>query len=100
MLRAHLNNFVGTIRYSWWIDSKNESNGPESNVVFTEGVHIIRAEASNGSFMLEKEITITAISSTQGITVEPQPSEYHGTWKFQTYFNDIPAVISIFLLTI
>lgn len=91
MLRGHVNNFVGKIRYSWWIDSKNESNGPESNFVFSEGVHTIRAEASNESFMLEKEITITAISSTQGITVEPQPSEYYGTWKFQTYLNDVPA---------
>lgn len=90
-LMANVNDFLGTVRYSWWIDNKNESDSPESNFIFSEGVHVIRAEASNGSFMLDKEITITAISSIQGITVEPQPSEYHGTLKFKTYFNDVPA---------
>jgi hypothetical protein len=84
-LTAHVSNMNGTTSYSWWIDgiNNNDTTVHELTKSFPQGAHSIRVTASNDTITLEKEITITGISSAKDISVKPVPSSTLGTWKFQ-----------------
>lgn len=92
-LTAHVNNMIGNISYSWWIDgiNNNDTTVHELTKSFTQGAHSIKVTASNDTIKLEKEITITGISSAKDISVKPSPSSTFSTWKFQAGCCGTPA---------
>jgi len=92
-LTAHVSNMIGNISYSWWIDdiNNNDTTVHELTKSFTQGAHSIKVTASNDTIKLEKEITITGISSAKDISVKPIPSSTFSTWKFQADCCGTPA---------
>jgi hypothetical protein len=89
-LNAVMTNMAGGITYRWWIDGTLQGEEGQMNTTFPEGSHIIHVKANSGTLTLENNITITAVSSTTGISVKPIPSKSYGIWRFQAYLDNEP----------
>ncbi len=90
-LSATMSNMAGGVTYQWWIDDTLQGEGRQITTTFSEGLHTVHVAANSGTITLENDITITAVSSATGITVNPAPSESYGMWRFQSYLDNEPA---------
>lgn len=93
-LRAAMTNTAGVITYQWWIDGTLQGEEGQMTTTFPEGLHTIHVEANSGTLTLENNITITAVSSATGISVEPVPSKSYGIWRFQAYLDNEPVNVA------